>query len=235
MLKLHHKLKPLVSRLTDNEKRVFNTLCQQYHLVYFGTLGRDRDEDATIRGATLSATSNDQNFCVGTIYSHDVIFLTRSDRLKQLENFSGRFPSDLPDTEQSSSNSAALIKWCILQIDLKRHDLNHVIIDGRRQPKAHYDRLLINYPRLRPVDPLIINSPIFTSKFEAYSSLDTAIETMNIIVRVSDQLSHNFSQFDYEWFQDRLIIYAPTDHISLNLLNAMLQVGFYLAEQLENN
>jgi hypothetical protein len=214
---IRHKATAALHTLLGNERRTFQSLCQEFQLVYFGHIDRHRDEDIVIRGATLSQSHRDEHFCVGTVQARDVVLLKRSDTVTSIQH---------PSTGLS---------WYVLQIDTRRHDLPHVILDGRRQPPAYYERLYTTHNRLGRVDPTSLQVAKFTQQFDTLTTPDGLGSVLSFLTpQVMSQLGHHFHQFDYEWFQDRLIIYAPNPKASNGLLRNMLQVGLWLADQLDN-
>jgi hypothetical protein len=75
---LHRKIKSLAARLTGSDKLAFSLLCKHYHLVYFGKLNHNHDEDIIVRGV-LMTTCTDQNLMPAQFTGGD-------DKLKLLEH-----------------------------------------------------------------------------------------------------------------------------------------------------
>lgn len=207
----------LVGRQT---KAAFKDACERYDLIYFGGVDQKTDEHEMVRGITLSPTHRDQHYCVGSIQGWDVILLERTDTI----TYPGK-----------TSHS---YRWNMLQVDLKTADLPHLLLDAKRHHEAFYAQVFTKFHRLTAAEQRIFaaHDPLFTTKYTVYSPLD-ALEQLEQLLPLdtTSVIGHHFSQFDFECFQDRLIVYAPDAPASRQLFDAMIRAGLWLANELEQN
>ncbi|MBC7746717.1 hypothetical protein H7Y40_01910, partial [Pedobacter sp.] len=178
-------------------KAVYKEACQRYDLIYFGSVNQQTDEHEMVRGVTLSNTHRDTHYCVGSIQGWDAILLERTDTII--------FPGK-PTKEY---------RWNILQIDLKTAQLPHILLDAHHHNETFYAQLFTKFIRLTRADVNIFtdqDSP-FNKRYSVYTPPDS-LDTLPLLFPpdTTSVLGHHFAQFDYECFQDRLLIYAP-DHV----------------------
>lgn len=201
-------------------KSVYRDVCKRYDLVYFGTIDRRRDEYEMVRGMTHSASHSDSHYCVGTISGRDVIFVYRTDTV--------RYP------QKPSRN----FSWHILQLDLKGVSLPHALLDAHHRDETFYADLFTKFARLNKVHPSVFDGheKAFVDHHAVYTPPDT-IDSMPELLPLSTTsiIGHNFHSFDYEFFQDRLIVYALEQQATKNLLDQMIKAGLWLANELEHN
>lgn len=197
----------------------FKKACEAYDLVYFGSVDQHSDEHQLVRGFTLSPSHKDAHFSVGTVSGRDVIFLHRSDTL----TFPGK--------------REARYSWVILQVDLRVDSLPHSVIDAGHYDQIFYDTLFTKFARLNKISSTSLReiSPAFAQHFSVYTPPDRADGMLQLLAAdTAATLAQHFHRFDIEWFQDRLIIYAPHPRVNARLFDDMLRLGVWLAGQLEN-
>lgn len=208
----------IISQLTS--RKVFHHFATNYDLVYFGHVSAQDDEHRLVRGVTMSAKHRDNHYCVGTIHGHDVILLEREDTLKL-----------------ATDSHPHQYRWIILQIDLHgHHDLSHVFIDGKHHNDTFYRTLFAKFVRLLKVDHgLLANyDPLFLKQFTVYTPPDNTDRFPELVVpETAATLAHHFGHFDFEWYQDQVIVYSTGRKASQHLLEHMLKSGIYLAKELE--
>ena len=201
-------------------KAVYKEACERYDLIYFGAVDQQSDEHKMVRGVTLSTSHRDAHYCVGSIQGWDVILLERTDTIE----YPGKPTKDY--------------RWNILQVDLKSARLPHILLDAHHHNETFYAQLFTKFVRLTHADVNIFadhESP-FTTRYSVYTPPDS-LDSLPLLfpADTTSVIGHHFSQFDYECFQDRLLIYsldhAPTkQHIDL-----MIRAGLWLANELEEN
>ncbi len=202
----------------SNTKSFFKKACDDHHLVYFGSVDQHSDEHEIVRGFTLSPSHKDSHFCVGTVTNRDVILLHRTDTL----SFPGK--------------GDAHYSWVILQIDLTTESLPHTVLDAGHYDEIFYDTLFAKFARLNKIDRESLRAidATFAEKFTVYSPPDASESILQLLsVDTAATLGHHFKHFDVEWFQDRLIIYAPHPRMHSKLIDDMLRLGLWLSDQLE--
>lgn len=201
-------------------KNVYKDACNRYDLIYFGTVNQQTDEHEMVRGVTLSTSHKDSHYCVGSIQGWDVILLERTDTI----SFPGKPTKDF--------------RWNILQVDLKSAILPHVLLDANHHNETFYAQLFTKFIRLTHADVSIFaeHDPLFSNRYSIYTPPDTLDSLTTLFpLDTTTVIGNHFSQFDYECFQDRLLVYAP-DHIpTRQLLDHMIRAGLWLANELEEN
>lgn len=210
--------RPMISWFEHITSRgVFKTICETYDLVYFGSVNQHNDEHQMVRGVTLSASHQDRHYSVGTIHGHDVILVERTDKVE----FPGRKPESYT--------------WLILQIDLKGVDMPHTFVDTGHHDEAFYDNLFAKFARLSHVDKGVFADydPLFIQHFRVYATPDGADLIPTYLMREDAAiLAHHFNHFDFEWYQDHLLIYSTGRPATRHLLEHMIKAGIWLAGQL---
>lgn len=209
----HHVAKQL------SAARVYRDIAQVYGLVYFGSVSASDDEYEMVRGLTVSADHKDQHYCVGTVEGYDVILLERADQL----TFPGKQPVSY--------------KWTVLQIDLRDVTLPHVFIDTRQHQSAFYDVLFAKFARLQAMDSNLFadHDPRFANTFTVYTTPTDQADMIQLLSPdITATLGHHFSHFDFEVFDDRVIVYSSNRVPSKQLIDHMLRAGIWLAREIES-
>lgn len=210
-----------IKKVFNSETSVFRNFASHFDMVYFGRVHQDDDDQQLVRGITVSNQHLDEHYCVGTVQGFDVILLKRTDKMI------------LPNTTRTES-----YKWVLLQLDLHQtYDHPHVFIDGGHHNEAFYQNLFIKFSRLMKVDKaLMLGEPRFSDKFTAYTPPD-ALDELPEIMRsgVGETMATHFAHLDFEWFQDRLIVYSTGKMPTKHLLEHMLRAGIWLAGVLDTH
>lgn len=208
-----------VKKLFSSEASVFRQFADQHDIVYFGRLHQEDEDQRIVRGVTVSTRHNDEHYCVGTVHGFDIVLLKRTDKLSR------------PNTNRTENYS-----WILLQIDLRiDHDLPHVFLDGGHHNEVFYQSLFVKFARLMKVDKAQFGiDSQFNDRFTAYTPPD-ALDELPLVVAgdVGETMAHHFAHLDFEWFQDRLIIYSTGRMPTKHLLDHMLRAGLWLADVLE--
>lgn len=210
-----------IGKLFSTQAAVFRGFADHYDLVYFGKLHQD-DDQRIVRGVTVSTQHQDEHYCVGTIHGYDVVLLHRTDRIASHTG---------PRSEKYS--------WVLMQFDLhSKHDHPHVFVDGGHHNELFYQTLFVKFARLMKVDKSQFGSDntAFSTKFTAYTPPD-ALDDIPVIINpeVGDTMAHHFAHLDFEWFQDRLIVYSTGRMPTKHLLDYMLRAGLWMADVLDKN
>ncbi|MDR1969987.1 MAG: hypothetical protein LBQ11_01405 [Candidatus Nomurabacteria bacterium] len=200
----------------NSARREFGQIANEYDLVYFGTVDPKIDTDyKMIKGLTASPDVRDENYTTGDVYDYSVVFLQRSKQVLV-------------------SGKKQLRQWTILQVQLKKVIAPHFLIDGRRRTEE-YGALLASTQRWREVGwQHVSDDADFPRLFATYARpLDVAAISFILTKEVQTMLAVHFSQFDYEFQGDKLIVYATNADIDLQVLDHMLRVGLWLARHLD--
>lgn len=209
----HHVMKRL------SGSRVYNDVAKHYSLVYFGSVSTHDDEHEIVRGLTVSADHQDRHYCVGTVQGFDVVLLERTDKLS--------FPGKPAESQ----------RWIMLQVDLRGVQLPHVFIDARNHSSTFYDTLFAKYAQFNAVDVNLFadHDPRFSQTFTVYTTPTDQPEMIQLLrYDITAMLGHHFTHFDFEIFDDRLIVYSANRAPSKQLIDHMLRVGVWLAQEIES-
>ena len=81
-LRLHEVLQRRLKPGPHSTKRIVNQFADEFGLVYFGYVSQRSDEHHIVRGMTVSTNHHDDHYCIGTFDTYDVVFVERSDTLR---------------------------------------------------------------------------------------------------------------------------------------------------------
>lgn len=218
MMNLTQQLKSL----WNSQAAVYRQFADHYDMVYFGHLHQEDDDQRIVRGVTVSTQHTDEHYCVGTVHGYDVVLLKRTDKIPM-----------------ANSTRIDRYEWTIMQFDLKtNYDFPHVFIDGGHHNEAFYQALFVKFARLMKLDKSAYAdvAPTFADKFTAYTPPDALDELPEILDNtVGETMAHHFAHLDFEWFQDKLIVYSTGRMPTKHLLEHMLRAGLWLADTLDKN
>lgn len=187
--------------------------------MYFGFVDPRTDDHELVKGITVSTTHVDNHYTVGSFQGHDIILVERRNKL----TFPGK-----ADTEH---------RWLILQFDLKQSDFPHIFIDATNHGQdTFYANLFVKFSNFENVSSLFMQSdPAFAHHFKVFTPPDTYdIIKLALPHQITNTLTQHFKHFDYEIFDDRLLVYASDSQVTTPLLTSMLRVGIWLAEHLNS-
>lgn len=209
-----------VGKLFSTEATVFRGFAEHYDLVYFGRLHQEDDDQRIVRGITVSKQHVDNHYCVGTVQSYDIVLLKRTDII----------------TEANSTRTEKY-SWVLMQFDLhSQYDHPHVFIDGGHHNELFYQMLFAKFARLMKVDKALFGeeNSEFTDRFTAYTPPD-ALDDLPLVMdgEVGKTMATHFGHLDFEWFQDRLIVYSTGRMPTKHLLEHMLRAGLWMADVLD--
>jgi hypothetical protein len=202
---------------SKTDRKFFGQIANEYDLVYFGRVDPRVDEEyKEIRGLTASPMVHDENYTTGNVYDYEVIFLQRSKNI-YLEH-----------------NVVAKRKWTILQVQLKKANMPHIFIDNRANGSP-YGGLLMSALRLPEISWRNFSADDkFSKAFAVYAKPQSIQEVQDTLTpEVQTMLMTHFPTFDYEFQDDKLIIYTGNDKMSVQLLDRMLRVGLWLARDVD--
>lgn len=200
--------------------RTIRRFVDNYDMVYFGSIG-SKDQADLVRGITISTTSIDKHYCVGTAYGRDVIFVQRNDVF-----WGGR------------ASEKEYYTWNILAIDLADSvHLPRVFVEGSRRNGVGFRAAA----KIRVRDWIDL-PPHFMGEYSAKFRRDYIVNIANssassfwamIPPKVADQMVHYFNMFDYELSDDTLFVYYSSKNPSLEKLDHMMKAGVWLADEVE--
>ena len=198
-------------------KHTIHQFANKFNLVYFGHVNPRDDDYELVRGVTVSTTHVDSHYTVGTIEGRDVILVERGNKL----HFPGKKPVHYT--------------WLILQVDLQRCGLPHVFIDVRQQDETFYSALFTKLPQFKDItqifagrDDALVRHGVVFGYPQHYAEIGAMLPP-----NITAPLVHEFKQFDYEIHGDKLYVYASKTRPNLPVLQDMVRVGLWLADQLE--
>lgn len=197
---------------------LYRDACERYGLVYFGAVDAQSDEHTLVRGLTVSAQHRDRHYCVGSIEGFDIILLERTDQLY--------FPHKHPEK----------YRWMILQVDLDRVNLPHIYIDAHQHQSAYYDAFFAKYRHMRRNDVNLFagHDPRFTHTFTTYCAIqDTPLMQQILHPSITATLGHHFPQYDFELFEDKLLVYSSNRQPTRAVLDNLFRAGIWFAREIE--
>ena len=208
-----HSLRTIGTAAT---KGIIKQFAAKYQFVYFGHVDPQEDEYELVRGLTVSTTHHDNHYTVGSYNSHDIILLERRNTL----TFPGK--------------NDVQYRWLIMQIDLKRGGAPHMFIDCHHHDAMFYANAFLSQGGMQDIGSYFTHlGSQFAQKCKLFANPSTYAEVGEILTpEVAETLAYHFNQFDYEFFDDRVLVYASNYTPTPALCNEMLRVGTWLAEQI---
>lgn len=210
MTSLWHTLVPK----PNQSKRVITKFADSFGLVYFGYVSQRDDEHHIVRGMTVSTKHKDDHYCIGTHDGYDVIFVERSDELKDGKKHS----------------------WHILEIDMKTDGMPHAFIGSDVRTHGFHELLALKYRSLS--ESTLGHTATYPSEFNTHFNVHVAADNQIQLERlitpdIADVLASHFKGLVIEVHDDMLYVYSEQSSISLTLLETMLKNGVWLAGLLD--
>ncbi len=196
-------------------KRMVTDFCERSGLVYFGYVSQRSDDHQIVRGMTVSTNHLDDHYCIGTYDGYDVVFVERTDSLKNGKQH----------------------VWHIMEFDLKSSsDMPHIFIGSSKRGHGFHELLSVKYPSLQAMSPGT-TAPYpasFTTHFSTYVTPAHAVESESIITpEIAETIADHFKGLVMEITEQALYVYSEKSHLSPELLDAMLANGVWLAARLD--
>ena len=195
-------------------KQLIKQFAGKYHMVYFGHVDPQEDEYELVRGLTVSTTHTDNHYTVGTYNGHDLIIVERRNTL----TFPGK--------------QAVTYKWLIAQIDLKRGGLPHIFIDSHHHDAMFYANAFVGANGVQDMTSYFNGvSATFAQRCKLFGN-PSAYAQIGVLItpEIAETIAQHFHQFDYEFFDDRVLVYASNTTVTPATLEDMLRVGAWLAD-----
>lgn len=201
-------------------KKLFKDACEQYDLVYFGSVSQHSDDHQMVRGFTLSPSHVDRHYCVGTVSGRDVILLERTDTIS--------FP-DRPSKAYT---------WMVLQVDLNLRSPLHMVLNSFQYEEPVYATLFTKLHHLHQLTAAEL--PQMDQQFVKHFSVYVALQLMDrmhaiISPDTATVMGHHFKGLDYEILEDELIVYLPTVTPTRHDIDTMFKAGVWLAGEIEKS
>ena len=214
MKSIKHMARTSLHNLGDAAtKRVIKQFTTKYHFVYFGHVDPREDEYELVRGITVSTTHTDNHYTVGSYNSHDIILVERRNTL----SFPGK-----PDSTY---------RWLIMQIDLKRTGLPHVFVDCHHHDAVFYANAFVAHINMQDLGTYFADmSQAFNQHCRIFASAANYAAVRALVQPAIAEGLAQFHQFDFEFFDDRVLVYASNNMATPQMLDDMLRVGVWLAE-----
>jgi len=211
-----------VSRFISNSrtrKHIVTRFTDKAGLMYFGTVSQHFDEHRVVRGFTVSESHQDDHYSVGTVSGYDVTMVDRS------------------DTVWEKDGSISVQSWMIMAFDLKtKQDLPHFFIGARNYDPKPYEVFFKTFPTITEVSLGTFEdyNSEFTSRYAVYSRPNMAIKTQRLLPASSARvMGAHFWPMSIEQNEHVLYVYSSSQHVTLGLLETMLENGLWLAAHLD--
>lgn len=201
------------------KKRIIKKFADLIGLIYLGKVDQHSDDSKIIRGFTISATHNDDHYCVGTSDGYNISIVNRTDALMD--------------------HNGTLVKQSYLIMAIELHtkvDLPHFFI----MPKNHDDKPFLQFFQTFHTMSQIYLGAIekyyneFTDKYLMFSRQSMSIQLQRLInASTASIIGMHFWPLAIEQNEHVLYIYSTTNHVDGNLLKVMYENGLWLAGQID--
>ena len=202
------------------KRRLITGFTKKIGLVYFGTVDQHKDEHRVVRGFTISSSHRDYHYSVGSVDGYDLTLVDRTDLV---------FKKD---------GSAINYNWLIMAFDLHtKIDMPHFFISSNNYNSAAYDTLFDIFPILTPVTLGTFENydQEFTNRFTIYTQPSDFIEIERLFpAKTARVLSAHLWPYSVEAKDNILYIYSSDNHVSQSTLDTMLEIGSWLAKQIDS-
>lgn len=216
-MKIHSIIPKAISSPSQSTKRIITDFAEEAGMVYFGYVSQRNDEHHILRGMTVSTNHHDDHYCIGTYETYDVVFVERSDTLRNGKKH----------------------RWHIMEFDLKTTgDIPHAFIGSGKHGNGFHELLDVKFPNMKAVS-IGATSPYpgdFTARFSLYTTPAHAVTIEGLVTpEVAATLASHFTGLVIEVTEQALYIYSEKTHLTTELLHTMLKNGAWLAAQLDQN
>jgi hypothetical protein len=207
---------PLASVRELASRQAIRQFASKFELTYLGHVDPHHDEYQIIEGVTVSGSHRDAHYVVGNFRGHDIIL---AERLAILQ-----YPGHTPRG----------YRWLLMQIDLRCDSLPHIFVDANHHEAVFYATMFVRFPQLEQVTSRLAGpGSLFLHRFKVFAALQQLSTIQQVLTPdIQAMLAHHFAGFDYEIAGDHVIIYVTNHTPSVQILQEMLRVGTWLADQL---
>lgn len=209
---------PLKTAKSLASARIMREFAHKFDLVYFGRVHHLDDDHQMVRGITLAADHQDGHFMVGNYKGYDITALQRT------------VPMSHPHHGSRS------YRWTVLQVDLKNHQMPHILITAGHQDRIFFDNMRIKLATFQQVPGKNLStSDEFDHHFKIFAGAD-ALDDLPVILSpgLCATILQYFKHFDIEIQADQVIVYTAHSLITSAILQEMLREALWLASQLDN-
>lgn len=184
-------------------------------LVYFGFVDQRDDEHRLVRGHTVSATHQDNHYCIGTVRGYDVMLVLRNDVIR------------VPSGKEKRCH------WLIVTVDLHtKTDVPHCYIGhGSRD-----DEFAASYAQLHPlaIGGLGVYPHAFSSNYTIYGAATHALQIERTIPpQIAEVIASHFQGVSVEIEDNMIYLYTESVRPTEVQLDTMLSNGLWLAEAID--
>ena len=201
------------------KKRLTRSVIERYAekigLVYLGYVDQRDDDHRLIRGHTVSATHQDNHYCIGTVRGYDVMLALRNDVVRV------------------RSGQEKRCHWLIYAIDL------HANVEVPNFYLGHRNRDDVFAASFRPMQPLAVTSlgqypAKFVADYAVYGSAANLLPVGQIISpQVAEVIATRFQGVSAEVEDNTLHLYTEAARPTEAQLDKMLSNGLWLAEVID--
>lgn len=201
------------------DKRVLVKFAEKMGFVYFGSVNQHQDDHKIVRGFSISSTHNDSHYTVGAADGYDITLVDRSDSIRNVDG------------------SRSTVSLMIAEIDLHTlKDMPHTFLGAKNHDPKPYVNLFTTFPALKEVEVGTFEpyGPEFTSRFSIFAKPTQAIEVERLFPASSARvIGAHFWPFSAEIHERTVYLYADTERVTVNTLNALVENGIWLAKHLD--
>lgn len=219
-VRAHRALRHMTPRhvvRTRITKHTFMDFAEKAGLVYFGYVDQRDDEHRLVRGYTVSATHQDNHYCVGSVRDYDVMMVLRNDTVA------------LPQGRKAEQRC----HWLIVTVDAHtKHTLPHCYI-GHRGHEATFKA------SFEPLSPLALGalhqySHRFLGEYRIYAKATHALEIERMFTpEVSEVIAEHFGGASVEIDDNTVLLYIESPRPTEAVLDKVLSNALWLAEAID--
>ncbi len=197
------------------QRGAIESFADKVGLVYFGFVDQRDDDHRLIRGHTVSATHQDNHYCIGTVRGYDVMLVLRNDvvRLK--------------------SGKDKRCHWLIMTVDLQtKADVPHCYIGHN----SRNDEFAASFSQLHPlaIGGLGAYPHAFSSNYTIYGAATNTVQIERTIPpQIAEVMAAHFAGVSVELEDNQVYLYTELLHPTEEQMDKMLGNALWLAEAID--
>ncbi len=197
------------------QRGAIESFADKVGLVYFGFVDQRDDDHRLVRGHTVSATHQDNHYCIGTVRGYDVMLVLRNDVVRLKNGKDKR------------------CHWQIITVDLHtKVDVPHCYIGHNSRD----DEFAAAYSQLHPlaIGGLGAYPHAFSSNYTIYGAATNALQIERTIPpQIAEVMATHFAGVSVELEDNMVYLYTESVRPNETQLDKMLGNALWLAEAID--
>ncbi len=197
------------------QRGAIESFADKVGLVYFGFVDQRDDDHRLVRGHTVSATHQDNHYCIGTVRGYDVMLVLRNDVVRLKNGKDKR------------------CHWLIITVDLHtKVDVPHCYIGHNSRD----DEFAAAYSQLHPlaIGGLGAYPHAFSSNYTIYGAATNALQIERTIPpQIAEVMATHFAGVSVELEDNMVYLYTESVRPNETQLDKMLGNALWLAEAID--